>query len=438
MNATIRKAQNMNQNWLVLPVILFISLFYWAGLADVPFHPDESTQIYMSRDLDFLITDIRSLVWSPQPADGTRQLYRLLDAPLARYLINIGRVLFSEPAIPIDWDWGKTFQQNAQSGALPGPYLLFAARVAVSFLFPFSLLLAFLTGKRTSGAATGWLFMLLIASNSLILLHTRRSMAESALLFSVLLFCWWAQQSEERAWILAIPAALSFSTKQSTFPLALVGLALVIYAGFQQNHRNHLLRNVCLFGILFGAVVFLLNPFLWADPFQALLSALAARQDLLARQVDAARLYAPGTVLDSLGDRLVALLGNLFLTPPAFAEVGNYLGDTRLAEQAYLANPFNNLSNGLIPGFLLLVFSFGGMVMGVLNLVRRKRAGKPMDLLLLTTFFQATGLLLTVPLPFQRYVIPLLPLALFWAAYAITSLGESIQDRLIATGQHPN
>ena len=40
-----------------------LTIYYFGGLAQVPFHPDESTQIYMSSDFDQLLSDPLSLTW---------------------------------------------------------------------------------------------------------------------------------------------------------------------------------------------------------------------------------------------------------------------------------------------------------------------------------------------------------------------------------------
>src|SRR5512140_1759946 len=119
MRATIRKLPSFLPDWPLYLAVLLVTLLYWAGLASVPFHPDESTQIFMSADFDTLFRQPGSLAWSPTPADPARQLYRLLDAPLTRDLIGAGRTLAGLPATSIDWNWSLTYADNAASGALP-------------------------------------------------------------------------------------------------------------------------------------------------------------------------------------------------------------------------------------------------------------------------------------------------------------------------------
>ena len=59
----------------------FVAL-YLSRLAAVPFHPDESTQLYMSRDFDTLVLqrDPAALAWTPDQPLTPEARYRLLDA----------------------------------------------------------------------------------------------------------------------------------------------------------------------------------------------------------------------------------------------------------------------------------------------------------------------------------------------------------------------
>ena len=98
---------------ILLPVIILaLSLAYLGGLASVPFHPDESTQIFMSADIDTLFSNPPDLFWSAAKTQDVRQTYHELDAPLARYLIGFGRKIAGLPALPVDWDWSKSWDAS--------------------------------------------------------------------------------------------------------------------------------------------------------------------------------------------------------------------------------------------------------------------------------------------------------------------------------------
>jgi hypothetical protein len=167
--------------WDRLFAVLLVasSLFYFWGLKAVPFHPDEGTQLFMSADFEALLTRPLTLVWQPGEDGDLRQRYRLLDAPLTRYLIGAGRMATGQPALVMDWDWSLGWKENSMAGAVPTPSQLDAARFAVASLFPLTLLFTYLTGKALVGGPAGLLAALLTATNALILLHTRRAMAES-------------------------------------------------------------------------------------------------------------------------------------------------------------------------------------------------------------------------------------------------------------------
>lgn len=82
-----------------------ISVFYLAGLGTVPFHPDESTQIFMSADLERFFENPADLFWQPHQINEQRQRYRLLGAPLPRYVIGFGRLVAGRLApLPTNWD----------------------------------------------------------------------------------------------------------------------------------------------------------------------------------------------------------------------------------------------------------------------------------------------------------------------------------------------
>ncbi len=309
-----------------------------------------------------------------------RQTYRELDAPLARDLIGIGRTIAGLPALPVDWDWSKSWDANQAAGALPGARLLLVARLSVAILFPFSLFFIFKSGQALGGSPLGWLAMLLLAANPLVLLHTRRAMAESGLIFTITLFLWALTRPVRPAWLIAIPAALVFCSKQSAGVLALVGLLFVLWQGWQQKHTfSRQLLDATLFGLVFVALVGLLNPFLWSNPIQAFQAAIHARQNLTGNQVAALGAVRPDLLLGSLSQRLLGLAAQLFITRPAVADIGNYVAQTKSAAAAYFSNPFNQLLGGLIGGGILLVLSFSGFCPGRRQFNQDPRSLQPVD-----------------------------------------------------------
>jgi hypothetical protein len=411
-------------DWLLVIFIALATLGYWAGVPSVPFHPDESTCIFMSADWELLFSQPAALAWQPE-ISNLRQTYHLLDAPLSRYLCGAARWISGQAPLAADWNWAWTWDQNQAAGALPGSALLTASRFGSAFLFPFSLLLLYLTGYRLGGRFLGWSSLILMASSALILLHTRRAMAEGGLIFCTCLFMASLVFCRQRSWLIAIPAALAFCAKQSTLPFVGIGILAILL--LEKKGILHTVRMLLLYGLLYLGLIVLLNPFVWAHPLEAIQAAIAARQDLLTRQTHEFALASPDAVLNSPWVTGVALIANLFVIPPAIADVGNYLNQTQAAAQAYLTNPFHQLLRSLWAGGLLLGLSIAG---GLIALKRSLVSSNPhramWALLWLTGFLQLVALALTVTLPFQRYVLPLVPFTSLWSGVCLTQLKDGV------------
>lgn len=410
----------------LLALLAGLTVFQVWGIDKIPFHPDEATQLYMSGDWETLWTDPLAMAFDPAREDDPRQRYRALDAPLTRYLLGVGRQAFGLDALPVDWDWGQTWEENAAAGALPSPELLRAGRLAVTVLLPWSGLLAYLAGARLGGRLSGWAAALALGLHALTLLHGRRAMAEGALVFGVLFAVWSFLQADRRPWLAGLGMALAFNAKQSALALLPAGvLAAVWISGEGAVKFRRAGVNLVQFLVVFGLATGALNPLYWRHPAQALWVSVEARQDLLARQVGDARALAPAQVLDAPVQRAAVMVGHLFVLPLQFFEVGNYQAETAASVQAYLEVPGHALMRGLGGGGVLMALMLAGMAQASLAL-RRKEA-RPAAVLLLATGLMAGGLLAAVPLPFQRYWMPLVPLAALWIGVGMGWVSRGIR-----------
>jgi hypothetical protein len=118
---------------------------------------------------------------------------------------------------------------------------------------------------------------------------------------------------------------------------------------------------------------------------------------------------------------------HLYFSPLQFAEAANYLSETAASQAAYLANPLHSLFRGFVGGTTLLALTILGITLGV----RRIRKGdakirRRVGVALLASAVQAAALILAVPLAFQRYVIPLVPLVCLWCGYALAGIVEAL------------
>ena len=420
-----------------LLVDLVLSIVILAGVPHVPFHPDESTFLFLSADFERLFTNPAGMAWQPELRDDLVQRYRTLDAPLGRYLVGFGRWLTGQAPLPVDWEWGKTWQQNQQAGALPSEGLLLAGRYALAGLLPFSLLLTYLTGRRAGGEAAGWLAALLLAGNALVLMLGRRAVSEGTLVFTSSLTLFSLLYAHKRPWLTGPPAGLAFCAKHSLGALAPIGLLAIFW-----QPRVPLavrLRQAAFFIGLYAVVVIALNPFAWQHPLAALQDAAENRRVLAANQTA----DRPEQALTTHGLRIIGMLGALYLTPPILAETANYVKDTQAQDLAYLANPFNRMLRSLPAGGLLLIITLAGWLASVWQVARKGGRGTPalagdrrsLTLLLLAAALQAAALYVLVPLPFQRYYLPLVPHACLWAAIGLLQIFRPFVNQIEAGRQ---
>lgn len=402
-------------------VVIIISIFYIGGASTVPFHPDEATQIFMSQDVNLLFQNPASLFWKADSESDIRQRYRELDAPLTRYLIGIGIKFTEVSPLLQDWDWAKSWVQNVDAGALPDSYLLSVARVSVSILFPFSLLGIYLIGKKISNRWVGWTAAILFGGSALILLHTRRAMTESALLFTMIISLWVMISERKHLWIIALPVALAFNSKYSALPFFLLGiLVITLFYSIINKSFSCLVKNLSLYLVSFTLFTFLLNPFLWSHPIQGFLSALKAREELTHQQVETLDLVNPERTLDNLTLKVESTIFQTFLSAPAVADVSNYVSDTSSTQISYFSNPFHNIFTGIIWGAIFSIISISGFFYASFFLIR-KNWKEHFELLVLWmgSILQTGFLVFFVPNSFQRYYLPIILFSCLWFAYLI-------------------
>jgi 4-amino-4-deoxy-L-arabinose transferase-like glycosyltransferase len=419
----------MNRSTAVPAIILTLLLaFLFLGVGRVPFHPDETSLLYQSRDLELYLSDPRSMVWSEAGRGRAEQDYRALNAPLSKYVLGIGRRLAGHGAdeVGVDWDWSLSWEENRSRGALPAAEVLLPARLASTSLVAAAVLLMYLCGLRLGGRFTGLAAALLLGLNALVLLHGRRAMAEGTLIFAVCLGLWGILQADRRPWLAGLATALAFSAKHTAVPLIPLGWLAVLWRGQSASHApfaRHAAQSSAIYLGTAALVVMALNPLLWSDPLASGMEALRARQALVEEQIQAqakqSALRLPMTGVDSLS----ALIAQLFLTPLQFEELPNYAGNLSQSVAGYLKNPLHSLLRGWISGALLMGLTLAGMLFGPAQLRTANRpVRRDIGLLILATLAQAAVLLLTLPFPYQRYYLPLVPPCALLAAFALWQL----------------
>ena len=416
--------QNRVYEFVILAAIIGIaSWFYFSNLDNVPFHPDEATQIFMSTDVDQFIDNPFSLAWSPGNSPDPRLRYRLIDAPLTRTVIGVARIITGYPPLPQDWNWSESWQTNQASGALPPNNLLHLARLSVAVFFPFTLLCLYFAVKETFTPLPAMVATLLFAFNTLILLHTRRAMAESLLVFFICLSLFSLVKFTEKPWLTAFPIALAINAKQSALPLVLVGLfTILIYSPISKKGAKVIALEILNYTAIIISIYLLLNPVLWKFPLQAFQESWMIRSELTRQQIFTLQSADGQKVLLSIPQKLAGLIGNLFITAPAIQDVGNYTNELQAASHVYLANKIHVLFRGFTGGAVVLILSLTGIFLPK-KFVGDSTEKKRITWVFLTaSIFQLIANLTLFPLPFQRYVITLVPHTCVWCAVGVAAL----------------
>jgi hypothetical protein len=83
--------KDIRSHSLFILVLLGMSIFYFWGVFKVPFHPDESTHIFMSADFERMLTNPTGMIWKMGDLVPDIVRYRMIDAPITRYLLGFGR-----------------------------------------------------------------------------------------------------------------------------------------------------------------------------------------------------------------------------------------------------------------------------------------------------------------------------------------------------------
>ena len=395
--------------WLALLMTYVIAGAWW-----VPFHGDESTQIYMSRDYayQFIQRDLTPILFTPDPASPQEQDLRIINGTLNKYTIGLAWHLAGLTVDDINqqWDWGADYDYNLRTGHHPGQPLLNVARLPSALFTAAGVVLVFAVGRIVSG---GWLAAytasLLYATNPVLLVNGRRAMMEGSLLFGSLLVLLagllWVRQPKQ-VWpvlLLGAAAGIALAAKHTNlFAVAAVfiGCAITVVAASQPRR----LMALVVAGITGAGVFLLLNPAWWADPIGTATEILRLRTTLLQIQTDVFGQYA------GIGEQVGGFWRQVLVGRPMYYEVGGW--DVYIADQIARYEALG-LAGLRLPGEVFAALTIAGIVM----LVRAQ------GWLLLTWALLPVALtLLLTPLEWQRYYLPAVPGLCLLAAHGTVTL----------------
>ena len=413
-------------------ILLFLLTAYHLGtLHKVPFHPDESTQIYMSRDFPRMLRNPLSLSWDPGEIDDAKMRYRLLDVPLTRHLIGLGRTITGFRYSINDWDWSKSWPENVNNGSYPTQSTLLASRISVSLLLPISLILFYSLLQRIENKPVALFGVAILGIHPLLLLHGRRAMAESAVIFSVTFFIWTLHYRQRHAWLLGLAAALAYIAKQSTIALFPVGLIAVVWIKNPLQNPKKAIKNIATYTAAFCIVIIALNPVLWKHPILAMIQSWKKRLSFTQEQISTLLNFAENQVIRSGPARMTSLIYNLYLNKPQAYTLGDYLKFTRDAIDTYFQIPLTQIGRGILGGTVFISLTIGGLIKNLFGFRNEKQSNRQEILLIIfATLFQMAAILTFVPFPWQRYVIPLLPFSVFWISLGFSPFFNNLMKKI--------
>lgn len=416
------KASRMALRLLDMVWITVLMLYTGAGVGLVPFHGDESTQIYMTRDYayQFIQRDFSKLTYDPAPQNNpdpdfaTQQELRLLNGTLPKTLMGFAwhTAGYQLADINKQWLWGADWDWNLQNGHIPSDGLLNITRAAMTALLMAAVPTVFLLGRMLNGRIAAYSVSLLFALSPVLLLNGRRAMMESALmLFSVLTVVAGAYLLRQRgmrgALLLGVAAGLAVASKHTAImavlPIFIAGGLWTLWALVKHPREGvRLLVLLIVAGVLSLAVFGLLNPAWWGNPLTVGRVVLDLRADLLTNQAQFFTNYA------DWNERLLAFWRNVFVQAPQYYEVSDWAGFIGGQISAYEASWLKGAGGTDVYAIVLAALAALGLV-GLLKRDPNTRAARWM------VFVWAVGaaalVLALTTFEWQRYYIPaILPL----------------------------
>ena len=445
--------------------LLILIAYILAGTSSVPFHGDESTQIYMSRDYayQFLQGDLDLVRYHDPPLSATEQQLRLLNGTLNKYLIGFAWHLggFTVDQINQQWDWGGDWNYNQSNNHAPSDALLQISRTPSAILLAAGVIVLFTLGRALGGRPVAYLASLYYALNPALLIDGRRAMMEGSMiafsLLTVLAAIWVLQK---RHWwtaiLLGIAAGLALASKHTAlFTVAAVFAACALYlllewiiekrrnvgVGAQRTAPLRTYAMLLVAGVIALGIFYALNPAWWSDPVTRAGQVFGLRADLLAGQTATFGGYA------NLSEALSGFFRQVFINPPQYYEVP--------AWASYIAEPITRYESSIWHGISLGGSVVGGVVLlaltvlGGATLLWRKLAETQADNVTITAqpgsetqaerwlvVLWALAMLLTTalltPIEWQRYYLPATPAVGLLAALGFVRMILALQRGLEA------
>lgn len=437
--------------WLALDVLWLVglSLYVGAGTDNVPFHGDESTLIYMSRDYHYLVQqrDLDRVLYTESPENPSEQELRLLNGTVGKMAMGLAWDLAGYTVADLNepWAWGLGWDLNAAMLHIPSDGVLYAARLSSTILTIVSVWAVFAIALAViPNHLAAWTASLIYATTPAVLLNGRRAMMDGALLCFLALAALAAaliarEQRRDRPrpgallggyTLLGIMGGLALASKHNAaLGVAAIFLALALEPWLRRARIAwpHVLRLVWA-GMLAILTFLALNPAWWSDLGGMPDRVLTMRQNMLDAQVEKYGGYA------TFDDRLIGLFEGMFSAEPQYYEDPMWGEFPVITGEiaAYEATLLDGRAGGPVWGALLLIAFAAGLV----ALGYRWREGSAWIVLVWVTI-TALGLLALTPFDWQRYYLPLqAPVAILAGIGAVRFVWYTL-TALLPVAPHP-
>ncbi|HVU10136.1 MAG TPA: hypothetical protein VHD90_02615 [Phototrophicaceae bacterium] len=429
----------------------FLAAFILIGMPYVSFHGDETTQLYSSHDYATLFlkqTPTALLViW---PIDNELEYLRIADSTTSRYTVGLAWHLagYDEAALPTaNFNWTDDYAGNLALGLIPPQHLLVVARIPSTLFLILSALVMFLIGDQIGGLPMAFFVSGVYALNPVVLLNGRRALQEGSLLFfglfTVLLGLTIAKRRERGQpiplllWVgLTISGALTLVSKNNGFIYIAAAFLWVFLPELVRPRLRRLISTglqLTICGVLLIGLFFAFSPGMWSDPLARMKDAAAARLSAMNGQMHDDSAEAPS----SMSRRISDILTQPFLRPAAHYEGSytNVLDAQRDLIAAYDASPISGIHFGLVLGLPLTLLAIFGLIANFMPRIRPYRS-QAISIGLLTWLIINIGVLLWLPLPWQRYFLSLIPVVTIFSAVGLWSLVGLVRGRVKRQSQN--
>lgn len=278
----MQKKQSIFHIIETLAILGLLAFFYVKDLASVPFHIDESHWIGTSYMFEAYF---KGEFWSDAWRDNQ---HTVTNPPVPRYLIGISRFIggYRIPDLNRPWDYTRSVGFNERAGAVPSDQLLWWSRLPMAILAVLSIWIGFLLIQKIGGRIPAYIWIIFGIASPYLLLQTRRAMAESAILFFVMLgafLCFLAlkkldEETGSVHWkvylyltLCGLCLGLAAEAKiNGLAALAGVLLSILIVVWKKQATLSSKIRRVFLLSVLVSTVTLVAfvgsYPYLWPNP----------------------------------------------------------------------------------------------------------------------------------------------------------------------------